>query len=325
MKEDKFIKDNAEIWKELEHTLKKLRAKGLKRFDRNELDMFITNYNRTCGHLSYCRTYFGNTATADYLNRLVASAHSYIYTTKSSTLKNLYKFFFMEFPRLLRSNSKFFALSTAFFCLGIALSFIYTLISPENAAAFLPKAILDNIDFGNNSSANWNGPIESSFILTNNIRVGFYAFALGITLGIGTSVVLVYNGFILGTLASLAMSKGFSLWFWSLILPHGVLELFAIFVCGAAGLSIGYAFINPGLYSRRDSLILKGKTAIKLVCGTIPIFTVAGFIEGFITPSALPQLAKLGFALFTLLLLLFWLLFPVFRQMYRDRQNTTFS
>ncbi|MCX7708811.1 MAG: stage II sporulation protein M [Clostridia bacterium] len=321
MKEDKFIKDNAPVWKNLEETLNKLKSKGLKKIERNELEGFISNYNLACAHLSYSRTNFGSTNTTEYLNRLVSSAHSYIYTAKSSTFKNLIKFFLWDFPTLVRQNSKLLLLSTSFFLLGTLLSFVFTAISPENAAAFLPQNIVENINFENNSSAAWEGPVESTFILTNNIRVGFLAFSFGVTLGIGTAWVLIYNGFMLGTLGALAYLKGYNLKFWSLILPHGVLELFAIFVCGAAGLLIGYALIHPGAYSRKDAFITHGKTAIQLVCGTIPIFFVAGFIEGFITPRGIAPELKLLFALLSLILLSIYLALPILREWRHEKKS----
>lgn len=310
MKEDKFIKENSHIWSSLENTLNLLKAKSFKNIDKSEFDKFLYNYNRACSHLSYSRTYYGNTATTEYLNRLVAIAHSYIYTTRKSTVKSLLNFFAKDFSLLVQQNYKFFIVSMSLFLLGTLVSFIYTVIQPENASAFIPQELLDQIDFNNNSSSNWEGPVESTFILTNNTKVGFFSFAFGVTLGLGTAWVLIYNGFMLGTLAGLAFIKGFNLKFWSLILPHGILELFAIFVCGAAGLIIGYSLINPGASSRKDSFIIKGKTAIKLVCGTIPIFFIAGFIEGFITPRSFPAEYKLIFALFTLIVLLAYLIFP---------------
>lgn len=309
MKEDRFIQENSGTWSYLESTLSKLKSKGLKKFSGNELNDFINAYNRTCGHLSYCRTNYGSSDTAAYLNRLVTAAHSYIYTTKTSNLRRLKDFYLKDFPLLLRQDLRFFWISMSLFLLGILVSFIYTLISPDNAAAFLPREILNSIDFGNQSSKAWDGAVMSSYIFTNNIKVGFAAFALGVTLGIGSSYMLIYNGFILGGIAALAAQNNYTLKFWSLILPHGILELFAIFVCGAAGLIIGYSIINPGVYSRKDSFIIKGKTGVRLVCGTIPIFVIAGLIEGFITPSALPDFIKLAFAVFTLALLLFYIIF----------------
>jgi uncharacterized membrane protein SpoIIM required for sporulation len=310
MKEDKFIKQNAEVWKRLEATLGKLKSKGLQRFENGELDDFISLYNRTCGHLSYSRTNYGNTSTTAYLNSLVASASGCIYTTKTSNLKNMLRFIAWDFPLLLRKNLLFLALSTGIFLAGMLISFIYTLLSPENASVFVPDSILEGIRFGKESNAGWNGTIMSSVIFTNNIRVGLTAFAMGITLGIGTVYALVTNSFLLGGLGALALQARESLSFWALILPHGILELFCIFVCGAAGLMIGHSLIAPGHYTRKDAFILRGKSAIQLLFATVPLFVVAGLIEGYFTPLPLPREFKLAFAVFTLLALLAYLIYP---------------
>lgn len=322
MKEDKFIKQNVETWKKLESTLNKLRSKSIYDFEKDELDDFINLYNIACGHLSFCRTYYQNSRTTSYLNRLVSDAHSYIYTTKPSNLKMLKDFLLIEFPLLIKANLRFILISTFIFMLGSVLSFIYTLISVDNAIAFLPadevEAIMESDVYGARGS--WNNSVMSSFILTNNIRVGIISFALGATLGVGTSWVLLSNGYMLGGFAALYFHKDANLLFWSLILPHGVIELIAIFICGGAGLIVGYSLINPGPYTRKDSFIIRGKTALKLVLGTIPMFIVAGIIEGNITPSdKIPEGGKLAFALFTLLLFAVYVIYP--NQKYRLKEK----
>jgi uncharacterized membrane protein SpoIIM required for sporulation len=150
----------------------------------------------------------------------------------------------------------------------------------------------------------------SAQILTNNIKVGFLSFSLGLSLGIGTIWILFINGLPIGALAALAFNSGGNVIFWSLILPHGVIELFSIFICGGAGLIIGYSIINPGEYSRKNSLIIKGKIAIKLVIGTIPLFFIAGIIEGYLTPSRLMPELKLAFAFLTLILIGAYIVIP---------------
>lgn len=321
MKEDKFIKQNSETWKKLEGTLNRLKSRSLYRFDKNELDDFINVYNLTCGHLSYCRTYYGNTSTTSYLNRIVADAHSYIYTTKKSNIKNLIRFFVIEFPLLVRSNLKFILLSASLFLLGTVLSFIFTLVSTDNAVAFFPPQAVEEIlnrDLGE-PRENWDAGIHSNFILTNNIKVGMMAFAFGVTLGLGTSYVLVVNGFNLGTLAALFYYKKANLLFWSLILPHGIIELFAVFICGGAGLIIGYSIINPGIYTRKDAFIIRGKAALKLVLGTIPLFIVAGFIEGYFTPLNIPEISKITFALVTFTLCILYIVIPNIKYKLNDK------
>ncbi len=133
------------------------------------------------------------------------------------------------------------------------------------------------------------------------------AFALGITFGIGTVYVLIINGFMLGALSAAAVNRGMGYVFWSLILPHGVPELFCVFVCGAAGLLIARSIVFPGLRSRRHSFTAGGKKALLLLMGTIPLFVLAGITEGYFTPLPINPLWKYTVSLLWLAALLLYL------------------
>jgi len=314
MKEDKFIKEYSEIWSKLETTLKKLKSKGFTKFANKELDEFISLYNSTCGHLSYSRTNYSNSNTTSYLNRLVASAHAYIYTKKTSNFKVFLNFFFIKFPFLIRKNIIFLLITMAIFFTGFLYSFVTTMISEENATAFVPESVISKVISDNSGKAviaASQGPATSSEIFTNNIKVGIMSFVLGVTI-VGTVWMMLFSStsMWIGCVAALALNHGTGSGFWSLILPHGVFEMFSIFVCGAAGLMIGFSFLVPGKYSRKDSLILKGREAIRLLLGAAIILVVAGIIEGFFTPMDINPYIKIYFALFTFLLLLFYLIFP---------------
>jgi uncharacterized membrane protein SpoIIM required for sporulation len=188
--------------------------------------------------------------------------------------------------------------------------YILTAMNPENSYAFMPPEFIENIRDESNGVPDMNALVDSSAITTNNIQVCFNSFALGVTLGIGTIYILFYNGLILGCLGGLTLIKGQSAFFWSLIVPHGVPELFAIFVCGAAGLILGYSLINPGKMSRKDALITRGKEAVQLVLGCIPILVIAGVIEGFFTPLNIDYAYKYTFAALALVVLVLYLILP---------------
>jgi uncharacterized membrane protein SpoIIM required for sporulation len=162
---------------------------------------------------------------------------------------------------------------------------------------------------GNTSSGGLFGSPEanSSFIMTNNIKVTIMAVALGFTAGIGTALVLVQNGLMLGGLSGAATNEHVDLLYWAVILPHGILELSAICIAGGAGLILARAIYAPGDLPRRDSLRLAGQEAARLLVGVALMLVCAGLIEGFITPTALPPLVKLSFALLTALVLVGWL------------------
>ncbi|HEV7861125.1 MAG TPA: stage II sporulation protein M, partial [Acidimicrobiia bacterium] len=125
-------------------------------------------------------------------------------------------------------------------------------------------------------------------ILTNNIQVSFVAFAGGLLAGVGTTLVLLYNGALIGGVAGLTVAAGRPGPFLSLVAPHGVLELSVIAVSGAAGFSVGWSLIDPGRRSRRVALGLGARRGAEIVLGTMPWFVLAGLVEGFVTPTSLP-------------------------------------
>ncbi|MEN8906338.1 MAG: stage II sporulation protein M [Clostridiales bacterium] len=310
MNEKKFIKNNIHKWKSFESTLMKLTSRGFLNFDNNELENFIGNYHIICGNLSYSRTNYKNSDTTIFLNNLVATAHSYIYLKKPSKLKSTYIFFTKEFPLLILEMKYYFLISFLIFFSGFLISFIFTFENPDYSLAFIPEKYA-SIDFSKSKvDITLSNAAFASNVLTNNIKVGIFAFSLGITLGIGTTWILIKNSFVFGSLAALAFKQNLNLIFWSQVLPHGILEIFSILICGTSGLIMGYSLINPGEYSRKNSLIHKGKIAIKLTLGTIPIFIIAALVEGFITTNKWSDPTKIAFSIFTLILIFAYIFIP---------------
>ena len=138
--------------------------------------------------------------------------------------------------------------------------------------------------------------------MTHNIGIGLSAFAGGIFLGLPTLYVLVQTGVMGGVLGEgMSRNPTTAVNFWSLILPHGILELSAICVMGSAGFVLASALAAPGRRTLRDSLMERGRVALFLALGGGLMLVVAGLIEGFITPPAwIPPWVKLAFAALTL-------------------------
>jgi uncharacterized membrane protein SpoIIM required for sporulation len=133
----------------------------------------------------------------------------------------------------------------------------------------------------------------SGFILQNNVKVGFLAFSGGALAGTVTVYHLLQNGAMVGGLAGAISYYGDPKPFYALIVPHGVIELWAIVLSGAAGLRLGRAIVLPGRLTRRAALREGASEAVLLAVGTALLFVVAALIEGFVTPSALSDDAKL--------------------------------
>jgi len=310
MDEKLFIKENAIHWKELENKIKLLsKMSRLKKLNKKEIDELIILYNKVSNNLAYSRTNYGNSEITQYLNKLASSAHVIIYSSSKLQFKDFFYFIGVGFPCLLRKYLKVIILSTLVFIVSGLLVFVITLINQENAYAFIPAQMADGLR-NEGPIEDTNKLVDSVFIGTNNIKVCFVAFALGITLGVGPIYILYTNGVMLGCLAGITLNRGQAGFFWSLILPHGVSELFAIFVCGAAGLIIGYSLINPGNLTRGQSLITKGKEAVLLVIGCIPILIVSAIIEGYFTPLNIPYIYKYMFAVMMLILVVLYVALP---------------
>jgi len=131
-------------------------------------------------------------------------------------------------------------------------------------------------------------------ILVNNVIVAFLAFAFGIGLGIGTVYLVIQNAVLLGALAGAYQAAGKAGVFWSLVLPHGLLEITAICIAAGAGLRMGWSVIAPGERLRGRALAEDSRDAVLVVTGVIPAFGIAALIEGFITGTSIPAGVQLG-------------------------------
>ena len=310
MKEEDFIQAKADIWRDLEGLSVVINKKGAKGLPSTEIKRFLYLFRQSSHHLAYARVHYPQSSTTHYLNSLIAKCHNQVYAVRKVSPDYIIKYFTYDFPKLLWDFKWYIIGAFGIFTFGLAVSLLMVLANPATATVFLPSNLVEGVKVGASSSQQWNHPLIASQIMINNITVSFNAFALGITLGIGTVYILFYNGVIIGALTALIYLYGNPLNYWSLILPHGVIELTAIFISGGAGLIIAKHILTPGEYTRKDSIILGAKKAVSLVAGIILMLIIAGIIEGFFTPSAFSELTKLSFAALTGVLLSLYLLIP---------------
>jgi uncharacterized membrane protein SpoIIM required for sporulation len=211
------------------------------------------------------------------------------------------------FPELVMAEWRVLVASTLLFVAGGGFGWIGMMFDPDAAPYLVPSSHqkLDPTERVKNEQKNEGADVGeqaafSAFLMRNNIGVAFFAFALGLTAGVGTSILLFGNGVLLGSLAWVYAAKGQAAWFWAWILPHGIPEITAICLAGAAGLTIARGLVAPRGLARRVALRKEGVVAVKLVLGTVVLFILAGLIEGPISqihPPRLPVWFKIGFAL----------------------------
>jgi uncharacterized membrane protein SpoIIM required for sporulation len=131
-------------------------------------------------------------------------------------------------------------------------------------------------------------------VWTNNAVVAAETLTLGVLLGIPVLVVLAQNALGLGIDGGLMAAYHRSAEFWTLILPHGMLELSAVFLAAGAGLRLGWTVIDPGPRPRARALAEEGRSLITVAVGLVVVLLVSGMIEAFVTPSPLPAWARIG-------------------------------
>lgn len=299
MKENQFIQKHTSSWSELKNLTDLLDKKGLSKLNSRQIRKFLYLFRKTSHHLSYSKTHFPNSDIPHYLNSLVGRAHNHIYAVKKGSISDILKYFSMGFPKQIKKLRMYILTAFSIFLIGFIVSLIMVTVNPENASYFLPKDIIENTNWEMNNHDNWDYPLMSSVIMVNNISVSFKALVFGITLGIGTIYVLFYNGAILGGLTGLVYHFGNPFTYWSLILPHGIIELTAIFISGGAGLIIARSILIPKEYSRKHSIVKGAKEAVYLVFGIGLMLVIAGIIEGFFTPLTISPNLKLIFSLLT--------------------------
>jgi len=311
LNEERFIKSNSDTWRELEELSMKIHKKGIKSLSSTNVKKFLSLFRLSSHHLAYAKTHYPQSNVVMYLNSIIGKSQNYIYTVKKIPLQEIKDYICYGFPKLLKTYRWYILGSFSFFIIGTLLSLILVLYNSDNANIFLDPSLVQGIKSGRSSgNSQWNYPLMSSYIMTNNITVSLKAFVMGITLGIGTIYALFFNGALLGALTALIYSYGDPINYWSLILPHGIIELTAIFISGAAGLIIAKSILIPGEYSRIHSLIKGTKNAVSLLGGIVFMLIIAGIIEGFFTPLNIPAVIKLIFAAVTALILTIYFSLP---------------
>src|SRR5580765_1458979 len=293
-----WLKKRQPYWTRLETLLAIVKEHGLPALGRDELRELGLLYRQTATDLSAVRGDSSSVQQSRYLNQLLGRTHNIIYSGQKKTLTGIVQFFWNEYPIIFRQYLGYTLTAAGIFAFGALAGLFVTLSNPDFMREFLGPHMVSTIE----KHEMWThsvvaaAPQASSFIMTNNMTVSFLTFAGGITGGLWTLFQLFFNGMMIGVIGVACGLNDMSVKLWSFVAPHGVLELPAIFIAGGAGLRLAQGLLFPGLLPRRQSVSLAGGEAVRLLVGTIPILIIAGLIEGFISPSALPWQWKFSLA-----------------------------
>jgi len=311
---DRFIESRKGAWQRLEDLLTLLDRSSLRRLHREEVRELGRIYRRTASDLAIARAESRDPRLVNYLNSLVIRAHGRIYRADAAEgRRRIRDFFARDFPRTFRRTWRYTALAFATYALFAVIAFVGTARDPEfSELAGVPVQAREMILEKKErwwKSANEANQIVATDIATHNIRITLNAFGYGALFGVGTLYYMALNGLAHASVLALTYHAGYGQELLTFMAGHGSVELSCIFIAGGGGLLFGTALLFPGDLPRFDNLRLRGREAIQLAVGCVPLLVIAGTIEGFISPTAIPPAMKFtisavtGFALYAYLLL----------------------
>jgi uncharacterized membrane protein SpoIIM required for sporulation len=307
-----FVARRSETWRHLDAFLARVDRRGIRALSPEEIAELGRLYRATTSDLAYAQGRGFDGALLEYLNRSVARAHARVYArAPESSMKRIGDFYGRVFPAEFRRSLPYVAICAAITVACAVVAYVLVRNHPADATALLPKMLVpDNVrkslhdsNFAVDASF---APAMSAMIVANNVKVAIIAFAGSITLGALTVYIIAFNGLMLGGLGALFTNAGFGADFWATIAPHGVIELTAIQIAGAAGLLIAAGALYPGRRRRRDVIVANARRAGTLIVGVASMLIVAGTIEAFVSPRRLPISVRAAIGLLTALALILY-------------------
>lgn len=280
MKETTFIDQNKAKWREFEEEFKSPQGDPEK----------LTNlFVQITDDLSYARTHYPHRSVRIYLNRIAQQVYFSIYKNRLNRWNKFKHFWSDELPEVMHHSRRELLFSTVIFLLALGVGVLSSIHDGEFARLILGDSYIsmteENIRSGDPMKVYKESQPNDMFlaITTNNLKVAFFSFILGVTFGMGTLYILLYNGIMVGAFQYFFVERALFRESFLTIWIHGTMEMSAIVIAATAGFIIGRSLLFPGTFSRLASFRQGGVRAMKVFMGIIPIIITAGFLESYFT------------------------------------------
>ena len=287
----RFVAAERPYWDELKALLDRLDAEPEHRLALVEIERLHYLYERCSAGLARLDTFSTDPALRGLLESLVSRAYSEIHETRERR-KIRWKALWTAFPRAFRRHKGAFALSLGITLLGCAFGWFAIRMDPRSKAVLMPFPGLLNSpaervheeETVKTDRLSGNKASFSAQLMTHNIQVTVFTLALGMTWGVGTLILLFYNGVILGAVAADYIAAGFGTFLTGWLLPHGSIEIPAILLGGQGGFILAGALIGwGGRTSRSDRLRAVAPDLAAIIAGAAVMLVWAGMVEAFIS------------------------------------------
>ncbi|MEU6005772.1 stage II sporulation protein M [Streptomyces sp. NPDC047453] len=290
---DVFVSAHRAKWDRLDTLLRRRR-----RLTGTEADELVALYQRTATHLSLIQSSAPDPQLTGRLSQLVAAARSAVTGTRRALWRDVTHFLLKGFPAAVYRARHWWVPTALLSTVVAALLGWWIGTHPEvQAAIAAPNELRQLTRPGGEYETYYSSHPAAAFaaqVWTNNAQAAAMCLVLGVFLGLPVLWILFQNMLNLGVGIGLMSSAGRLDTFLGLVLPHGLLELTAVFVAAGTGLRLGWTVIDPGPRSRRTALAEEGRAALGMAIGLALVLFVSGAIEGFVTPSGLPTWARIG-------------------------------
>ena len=317
----RFTKAERPYWQELDSTLRRLDEDPGASMSLAETERFHYLYQRSSADLSRLSTFSADPDLREYLESLVARAYAEIHETRERRGPGSFKKWFLStFPRTFRKHILAFQLSLAITVAGTAFGAAALHFDPDSKPVIMPSSHLmespaERVAREEKAKDDRLSGHKGSFasqLMTNNIRVSLFAFGLGITWGLGTVIVLFYNGVILGAVGADYIQAGQTKFLFGWLMPHGAIEIPAILLAGQAGFMLASALVGWGDRTpRRARMGAISKDLLTIAGGASVLLVWAGIVESFFSQyhePVLPYAVKIAFGCIELFALFFFLM-----------------
>jgi uncharacterized membrane protein SpoIIM required for sporulation len=313
LKSHRFRAEREGDWRRLESLLARVQSRGPRSLKPAELIEIPVLYRQALSSLSIARAISLDQSLVEYLEGLCARSYFFVYGTRSRGWERVTRFFRRDWPEAVRELWRETLAAALITVLAAVVAYGLVAQDPDWFYAFMPKALAAGRDPSASTqslAATLHQPLTqqnglevlSAFLFTHNAQIALFAFAFGFALCVMTAGLMAVNGGMLGGFLALFASRGLALPATGWLMIHGVTELFAVTLAGAAGFSIGWAVAFPGDRTRLDSAMRAGRRGAVIMAGVIVMLFVAALLEGFARQLVQPDAARFAIAAATAVL-----------------------
>lgn len=291
LKSQRFRAERQEDWRRLGVLIDKAEARGISSLSDADLLALPVLYRSALSSLSVARSISLDQDLTAYLESLSTRAYFFLYGTRANLLERIGRFFTYSWPKAAQVLWRETLVGVVLTIVGVVAAYVlisqdvdwfYSVIPPEMAQGRDPTASTAALRSTLYSQHDGDSlSVFATFLFTHNAQVALFAFALGFAFCLPTAFLLIYNGCMLGAMLALFGSRGLGYQLGGWLSIHGVTEMLAVTLAGAAGFHIGWAIAFPGAQNRMEAAATAGKRAAVLMAGVVIMLIVAGGLEGF--------------------------------------------